>query len=401
MSAITDLDLEELDFAEITVTDAPSPFFDELVSKVHTVATTLWNYSFGLVGKLFCVSRDSIRNVIRDLYFYPLNVMWIFPSFIKKMKREEQCYNDFWDTSKAGSPFFEHLKEVRDHFKVVKDEVEFKMGDKTLKLPYHIIRTKENAPQYKNVITVNGNLTINGTNVADTYPFLVSYIKGKYKEPIQFININQYGFKERNDKGEWVDYKPDIFDHASLAAAKAIEQIHAKYGEISLLRGHSFGGSLLADARTYLANKGIYARVSNYDRTLSSVYEVSKGYWGGRILLYPVAYILGWDINASEKFDKLGDKEIVVITAVEDDHYFADGANLVNIEKIKELQKIGKVQRLIFNPFLQICHPKNQHNLSAGALTKDCLIDDPNLNRDFINDNETMSDALLRHALAC
>ena len=404
----------------------------------------------------------SIGGIIRDTFFMPL-FNKLPPEWLLQLKKEKEFFYDFWDPKSDLRPEFPRHKDIRNHFTYRTDKIAVTVLEKKLWVNCLVIESKktDSSDEFYNFIQVVGNSSTIDSNIAQTYPFLASYLDRKDAPPARFILISQYNI-ESEEKLMPV-YKIKTLQEGGFILSETLKSLEKTYGTLHQIFAHSLGCMIAAASLQYfheiaplrvqennifhpLLQKiyklfveitvffnrcyeySIYSltgRVTkivhknpsilkatqafrsfpkniHFDRGPSCIEELSKDKWGGPRLMW-LAKLSGWDMDfGKEIFDFLQDTKeptpSITLSSALQDHVFNGKASLSENPYILRLITEKKITSLLLDITQQCAHSNAHHSLSAGLLHRLHLIKKP-LEENFFQENESLSDAIIRRSL--
>jgi hypothetical protein len=368
---------------------------EQLAQKTQSIWAQVYDATIGNLIKVIHIIRRAIGTVIRDAFVFPLKwpLFTNLQSIRAQLQIEEDYCRDFWDPAKPLDPNFKDQALIREKFAPPEDRifpVMLKDGS-TVEITCRIIETKAEGESYYNFVQVPGIYTTINNNIGAAYSYLAAYLnaaeEGKSLPPARFIIIS-----ENN-----LNYKPANLDEAGYILLQTLRGLREEFGDIDQVVAHSLGNVFFANALSQVEDVKDLPKHICLDRGPTSAYEVSKKYfWGFGFLIYFLAEIGEWASNTEQEVvefcEKWKERPPILITGVEQDHYFSGSANLCSGKKIK---KVEGIDIMVFNPPLQVMHQHEHHNLRPDYFNPRYLIGET----DFMKSTENLPEAIIRHSL--
>lgn len=436
------------------------------LSKVSSPEHLQPNLSYNTPSKktetLYESCITSLGGIIRDAYFMPL-FNKLSPEWQLQLEKEEEFFQKFWNAKAELRPEFPLQKDIRNHFIHKTEKVAVTVFGKKLWVRCLIIESKNHkeSDTFYNFVHVLGNSSTIDSNIAQTYPFLASYLNLKPNYPARFILISQYNIESREKSMPL--YKIKTLQEGGFILSETLKSLEETYGTIHQIFAHSLGCMIATTSLQFfhkitpqntlknnppsllfqkihmiftkaaeffikcyefiiypLTGKIIKTPPENppilkairtfkslpknihFDRGPSSIEELSKERWGGSIFL-DFAKLSGWDLDLGKEIFNFvqNTKEnlpSITFTNALQDHIFNGKASLIANPYIQRLTTEKKVTSLILDITQQCIHSSAHHSLHAGALNRLHLIEESS-EQNFLQGNESLSDAIIRKSM--
>ncbi len=405
----------------------------------------------------------SLGGIIRDTYFMPL-FNKLPPEWQLQLEKEEEFFLEFWNAKASLRPEFPLQKDIRNHFICKTEKIAVTVLGKKLWVKCLIIESKNHkeSDKFYNFVHVLGNSSTIDSNIAQTYPFLASYLTLKQNYPARFILISQYNIESR-DKSMPL-HKIKTLQEGGFILSETLKSLEETCGTIHQIFAHSLGCMIAAASlqffhkitpqNTVLENNPlsplfqkiyktftkaaeffiqcyefiIYSLTGkvtknppenpptlkairtfkslpkniHFDRGPSCIKELSKERWGGS-LFKDFARMSGWDLDLGKEIFNFvqNTKENlppITFTNALQDHIFNGKASLVANPYIQRLTTEKKVTSLVLDITQQCIHSSAHHSLHAGALNRLHLIEESS-EQNFLQGTESLSDAIIRKSM--
>ncbi|MCX6990559.1 MAG: hypothetical protein NTX49_05805 [Chlamydiae bacterium] len=310
-----------------------------------------------------------VGGLLRDTFFWVLHSRLSEQQNIQ-LEQENAFFRDFWNRSAPFSPRWPQRNEIISTFTHKKISLDLH-SPKRLEVDCCTIETQAEEPTrpYYNFALAMGNLSTIRNNITGIYPFISAYLAKRRADPslppARFILISQYDLRQGV-----TPYKPETIDEAGQILSSTLSSLQDKYGPINQLAAHSLGTIVTGAALKYIDRTRL-PRHMYFDRGPSSIQEICRSKLGGSIL-YPLASVLGWDIDLGKEVAEFHRScEIppsIVISNVKKDHHFVDTAALSRSSHIERLAAESKLEVMEFDFPGQDLHETAQHNIGNDQL---------------------------------
>jgi len=345
--------------------------------------------------------RTIIGSFIRDHFFLPL-LRPLPESSRQSIQEEEQFVLRCWHPTEATDPMLDLHQEVKKFFRRTLHKLSISVEDKVLWVFYVCITWNQTSTDnYYQCMQALGQLSTIYNDTMSTYPFLTAYIRQKQQQPnlpaLRFFVISQYNTYE--DEGGTLVYKPKTFTEVSIIVSRIGAALTEHWQTpIHHLIGHSLGCMTCIGSLRYWAPSTLPKQIV-LDRGPSSVMQLSKLFWGGRLLV-PLATWTGWNIDFGQELYAFASKTIssIVVISMKDDHIFSHHANLAASHEVQLLTHACKITKLTFALPKQYIHQHALHGIGLQHFSANHLTE-KNSRQTFLLAHETLTEALLRNAL--
>lgn len=379
----------------------------------------------------YCIDRVQI---VYETYFLPTIQSLIRPLFFPFLEsvpqemqivfdKEKQFVENFWNPNTPIRPDIPRHAEIRETFRSSQETIEISLDGCPLTVRYRVIESKgaSDNPQTKNLVHVLGISAMTDGIILHTRPFLTAYLDKENRPPLRCILIGHY----ETFQPDGSVYKPRTLIEAGRILDLTVQACSERYGNIDTLVSHSLGSIVTGAALPFLQKpsaSSLASRVSSshparateiktdticrnklrtivFDRGPASVEELSKKYWGGKILL-ALASLSGWNIDIGTALARFLTEtptppRIVVINA-KNDHRFGGDCNLSEHPSIRALEKTKQLSRMVFDTPLQDVHYDAHHSIPFDFWTRHRLTEECQEDREFLQGEEDVSQAIIR-----
>jgi hypothetical protein len=390
----------------------------------------LWRTPLGHMSSLYMVSirqmntiyERCVLNPARDLIrpmFFPL-FSSLSSSFQSRLKDEKQFFEDFWNPTIPVRPELPLQGAIREHFTCRHEIFQVTIKKEVLSIKCCIIEPKNlsSDKDCKNLVHALGNTCTADNAIIYTYPLLASYLEGEDKAPARFILLSQY--EARKDDGSTHEHR--TLSEAGLILTETLLLLEKSYGTIQQIVAHSVGGIVTAAALKHFYRKPVNTLLPNwsglkspfspanckekfkvtpksivFDRTASSVQELSGRYIGGSFLIGSRVFS-GWKMDFGEEIAKFIERSAeapptITVIGARQDHEFPGKVNLFNNAHIKKLAAAEKITRLLLDAPFRFAVPRTHHSKSLGEWHNVHVVDG---NKGLIPENKSLSDVIIK-----
>jgi hypothetical protein len=313
---------------------------------------------------------------------------------IEMLQKEKDFFKNFWDPSLPLNPQLPYQEAIRKHFVWKKEALSIEVQATPLLVECSIIEPAHQT-NAQNFVLLLGNLSLHDDNITGVYPFLVSYLKEREKNPnmpgIRFILISQYDTK-MPDNSPFIAHN---LDEIGQVLAKALSALQKAKGEIIQLMGYSLGTIALSAALPYIPSEDLPKNIY-WDGGPSSLELISQSHGLKGWFLWNCAKVAGWDFDLGLNIRKyLGDRkdQKIYIAEVENDSFFAKESSLARSPHLQDLKEEQGFHAFSFDFVQQLHDERTHHSIHNGYLDHFHL---KNPKTTELKTKESMADLLIR-----